>query len=498
MIAALREALIWFNVSVLAYFLLLNTSYLVLIVLAALEARRDFRELQRGGDRDLFADPLAPSISVIVPAFNEEAVIIESVRGLLNLRYPNFEIIVVDDGSTDATFRLLEDEFHLVEVPRVVPDATPTLGALRSVHVPQGREPITVIRKVSVGRKADAVNAGINAARSSLVCVTDADSILDRNSLLHVVRPFIADPEAVVATGGCIRVANGSVVKHGDLVDPRMPGGWIARIQVVEYLRAFLMGRAGWSRLGAVLIVSGAFGLFRRDVLIEVGGYDPTCSGEDAELITRIHHHFRRARRTYRIVFVPEPVCWTEVPSKWRSLRGQRQRWSRGMAETLWSHRAVIGNPRYGRMGLLVLPYFVVFELLSPIFEVGGVAAVALGFWVGVLDVRFALLFLLVAVGYSFVLTVAALTIEVFSYRRYRRWRDLGIAVAAALLENVGFRQVHAWWRLQGLFQVIRGRFSEWIPPERAGFSGTGTASQPREEPTADEDRASLISVERD
>jgi len=479
MSAALRDALSVFDAIVLVYFLALNTSFLVLIGLAAFDAMHHFRRLPYSGDRDVFANPLTPPISVIVPAFNEQEGILDCIGGLLNLRYPQYELIVVDDGSTDETFERLHAELDLIATPRVVPNDVPTIGAIQSVHVPRGGEPISVIRKENSGQKADGVNVGINAARYPLVAVIDADSILDKDALLHVVKPFIEDPVHVVATGGCVRAANGSVVSHGELVDARMPRGWLARIQVIEYLRAFLMGRAGWSRLRGLLVISGAFGLFRRDLLVEVGGYDPNCSGEDTELIARLHHHLRRARRRYEIVFITEPVCWTEVPTTFRDLRAQRQRWSRGLGETLARHRAMVANPRYGRIGLVVLPYFVLFELLSPVLEVAGLAAVVLGLALGVVSVPFALLFLVVAIGFALVLSIAALTIEEFSYRRYRRWRDFGVGLAAAVLENVGFRQLNAWWRLQGLAQWMFGRRTKWVSLARSGFHDTPPSSRP-------------------
>jgi cellulose synthase/poly-beta-1,6-N-acetylglucosamine synthase-like glycosyltransferase len=242
------------------------------------------------------------------------------------------------------------------------------------------------------------------------------------------------------------------------------------RIQVVEYLRAFLMGRTGWSRLNSLLVISGAFGLFRRDLVVEVGGLDPGTLGEDAELVVRLHRHLRRQRRDYRVVFVAEPVCWTEIPSDLRSLGRQRRRWARGLAELLWKHRAMTGNPRYGPVGLLGMPYYVLFEALAPVVELGGVLAVVAGLSLGLVDVGFGVLFLAVALGYGVLLSLAALTIEEFTFHRYPRWRDLGVAVLAALLENVGYRQLHAWWRLRGLLAMMAGRPAQWGAMPRTGF----------------------------
>jgi cellulose synthase/poly-beta-1,6-N-acetylglucosamine synthase-like glycosyltransferase len=267
-----------------------------------------------------------------------------------------------------------------------------------------------------------------------------------------------------------------------------MPSGWMARIQVLEYLRSFLLGRTGWSRLGGLLIISGAFGLFRRDVLLEIGGLDLDCIGEDAELVARLHHHLRRQRRPYRIVFVAEPVSWTEVPPDRATLARQRRRWSLGLAEVLRRHRTMIANPRYGRIGLLVLPYYVAFELLGPVVELFGVAAVIAGFALGLLNVQFALLFSLFAFGYGVLLSIAAVTVEEFSFHRYRRWNDLAVAAVAAVLENLGYRQLHALWRLHGLLDAARGNRVSWGTMPRAGFTtalapdpaASATSSAPR------------------
>jgi cellulose synthase/poly-beta-1,6-N-acetylglucosamine synthase-like glycosyltransferase len=273
-----------------------------------------------------------------------------------------------------------------------------------------------------------------------------------------------------VAAGGSVRVANGCQVDSGRVVDVRMPHRWIERIQVVEYLRSFLLGRAGWSRLRSLLIISGAFGLFRRDLLVEVGGFDPTCIGEDAEMVTRLHRHLREQRRAYDVVFVAEPVCWTEVPGSTAVLATQRRRWSTGLVEVLWIHRWMIGNPRYGRIGLGAMPYFLVFEMLGAVVEVFGLAVVAIGVALGVVAVEFALLLAAVAVGYGLLLSLLAITVEEFSYRRYRSWRDLGLALLASVVENLGYRQLHAWWRVQGIVGAMRDRPSPWEVVPRTGF----------------------------
>jgi cellulose synthase/poly-beta-1,6-N-acetylglucosamine synthase-like glycosyltransferase len=466
-----RSALAGADTAVLLYFFAINTSYLVLIVLAGLEFARHRRRKPFAGYDEMDTSPLTQPVSVIVPAYNEEAGVVESVRAMLSLRYPDFEVVVVDDGSTDDTFGRLRREFSLVAVDRVIPDEIPVRGPVTSVHVPQfSSVPLVVVRKEN-GGKTDALNVGLNMARYPLVCMVDADSILDPGALLAVSKPFVDDPLRVVATGGVVRVANGSVIRAGRVIEARMPRGWLSRIQVVEYLRAFLLGRTGWSRLGGLLVISGAFGLFRRDVLVEVGGLDHDCIGEDAELVVRLHRHLRERRRDYRIVFVAEPVSWSETPSTARVLGRQRRRWHRGLTEILWKHRRVIGNPRYGRIGLVVMPYYVLFELLAPVIELGGLVALPLGLALGAINAEFALWFVLVAYGYGLLLTLIALTVEEYSFHRYGRWQDLGAAVLASIGENAGYRQLTAWWRVRGAWAAIRGQQQVWGVMTRQGFT---------------------------
>lgn len=465
------RSLLTFDLFVLVYFLILNSWYLVLTILASQQLWHDRRREEIAGLDDLLSNPLTPAITVILPAHDEEAVIVESVRAMRALRYPHIEVVVVDDGSKDRTFEVLRDEFDLIEIPKVVPDLVPVAQAVTSSWVPRTGDPLLVLRKPAGGAKTDPLNAGINAASSPLVCLVDADAVLDDDALLKIVKPFVDDPLRVVATGGTIRAVNGSVVDRGRVVDARMPRQWLARIQVMEYLRAFLLGRVGWSRLQGLLIISGAFGLFRRDIVIEVGGMAHGTIGEDAELVARIHRKLGDDGRDYRVEFVSDPVCWTEVPTTFKVLGNQRRRWARGLAETLWKHRSMIGRPRYGAIGMLAMPYFLVFELLGPVIELLGFLTVGLGFAFGLLNPEFALLFFLVAIGYGILLSVASIAIEEVTYHRFPGWRDLGIAVVAAVVENLGYRQLHAWWRLRGLFAAMRGREASWGVMTRTGFT---------------------------
>ncbi|MEV0898529.1 glycosyltransferase [Actinoplanes sp. NPDC049802] len=466
----LVDVLHWADLAVFAYFIALNSSYLVLILMAGIEFAKHLRRAPFAGSDDMFRSPLTLPVSVIVPAYNEGAGIVTAVQAMTALRYPRYEVVVVDDGSTDDTFAKLRERFDLVQVPRVVPGEVPYRSTVLGVWVARGDpETLTVVRKTN-GGKSDALNVGINLARHPLICMVDADSVLDPDALLSVAKPFGDDPLRVAACGGVVRIANGCKVVGGRVVDVRMPRRWLVRIQIVEYLRAFLMGRTGWSRLGGLVVISGAFGIFRRDLVVRVGGMSHDTIGEDAELVVRLHHYLRDLRQDYRVIFVAEPVSWSEAPARLRTLGHQRRRWHRGIAEILSKHRHMIGNPRYGRIGLLALPYYLVFELLAPFVELAALVLVPLGVWLDAIDYGFALRFALAAYGYGLLVSLVSLLIEEISFHRYPRWDDLLRGVTAAVLENFGYRQVLAIWQVRGALSAWHGRQAVWGTMHREGF----------------------------
>ncbi|GAA1231067.1 glycosyltransferase family 2 protein [Oryzihumus leptocrescens] len=467
-----------FEVPVLVYFLVINTSYLLLILMAAGGFVAHLRRLEHAGREETVSSQLAPGVSLLVPAYNEAAGIVPSVQAMLALRYPRHEIVVIDDGSTDDTFERLREAFDLVRVDRELPRDVPVKARVIDVWVPRdGRTRLVAVRKENSG-KTDALNVGINAASEPLVAMVDADSLLDPDALLTVAKPFADDPIRTVATGGVVRAANGCTVVAGRIVEIRTPRQWLPRVQIVEYLRAFLLGRTGWSRMGALILISGAFGLFRRDVLVEVQGLDTDSIGEDFELVMRIHRHMRRAKRDYRVEFVSEPVSWTEVPANLTVLRSQRRRWHRGLWEVLWKYRGMVLNPRYGRIGMIALPWYWVFELLAPALELAGIVLVPLGLALGLVNVRFALLFVLVAYGYAIVVTLAAMAVEELSFHKYPRWRDLGATLLASVAENLGYRQLTAWWRVEGWWAGLRRGTHVWGTMTRQGFAGADGGQQ--------------------
>ncbi|GAB3877038.1 glycosyltransferase family 2 protein [Terrabacter terrigena] len=471
-VEGLRSFVVWVmdvsSVPILVYFVLINSSLLLIIGLAYLEFRD--QERRRATALPWHGAGLAPGVSLLVPAYNEEAGIVTAVKSFLTLRYPRHEVVVIDDGSTDATFARLQEAFDLVRVPRELPREVPVRAKVLGVFVPRdGRANLVVVRKENSG-KTEALNVGINAANEPLVAMLDGDSILEPDGLLHVTRPFADDPTRMVATGGAIRPVNGSRVVSGRIVRVEMPQTWIPRIQLVEYLRAFLLGRTGWSRLGGLILISGAFGLFRRDVVVEVGGLEPGTIGEDFELVMRIHKRLRDEGRDYRVEFVPEPVSWTEVPVTAKVLRNQRRRWHRGLWEVLWAYRSMLFRPRYGRIGWLALPYYWLFELMAPLLELFGILIVPLALLLGVVNVPFAILFLLLAYGYAVLVTLAAMVVDEWAFHKHDRWRAIGQTIVASVLENVGYRQATVWWRLEGWWSSLRGRKHVWGVMTRTGF----------------------------
>lgn len=469
-VEVVRQILYAADSAIFAYFIALNSSYLVLIVLAGFEFGRHLRRSSFAGADDMFRSPLTLPVTVIVPAHNEGPGIVPSVQAMTSLRYPRYEVVVVDDGSSDDTFEQLREHFDLVEVPRVVPGEVPYTSQVLSVHVARANpETLTVVRKTN-GGKSDALNVGINLARHPLVCMVDADSVLDPDALLSVAKPFGDDPLRVAACGGVVRIANGCKVVGGRVVDVRMPRRWLVRVQVVEYLRAFLMGRTGWSRLGGLVVISGAFGVFRRDLVVKIGGMAHDTVGEDAELVVRLHHYLRERGEDYRVIFAAEPVSWSEAPSSLRVLGRQRRRWHRGIAEILSKHRRMVLNPRYGRIGLLALPYYVAFELLAPFIELAALVLVPLGLWADAINLDFAWRFALVAYGYGLLVTLVSLFIEEISFHRYPRWTDLLRGVVAAIIENFGYRQILAVWQVAGAAHAWRGRPAVWGVMQRQGF----------------------------
>jgi cellulose synthase/poly-beta-1,6-N-acetylglucosamine synthase-like glycosyltransferase len=449
----------------LAYFVALQLGYIILNLLSIGVLRAYMQNTSVDRLSQVFSG-LEPPVTVCVPAYNEARTIVASVRSLLQLNYPEFEVVVCNDGSKDDTLDILRREFDLVEYPETRAPSVKT--ATVRAHYQSRRHPnLRVIDKENGGR-ADALNAALDIGQYPLVCAIDADSILQRDSLYLVVQPFLTDPQ-VVAAGGTIRVANGCEVRDGFLLNVGLPRNLLALFQIVEYLRAFLFGRVGWNRLNALLIISGAFGVFRRDTLTAAGGYDTVTLGEDMELTVRLHRMLRARGKPYRITFVPDPVCWTEVPQDLRTLGRQRARWHRGLSESLWWNRSLFTGGRGGMAGWVAYPYAVVFEWAAPLLELAGYVFMVAAWWLGMIaPVAFAA-FLAAAIGMGILVSVTALLLEEMSFHLYPRLRHFWTLLAVAVIENFGFRQLTTVWRLQGLLQWLFRRKAVWGDMKRSG-----------------------------
>ena len=462
-----KSLLTGFNVMMLGYLVVITSVYTVLMVIGWFVIddyvrRRPLRDYGFVG-----RSPMTLPVSIVAPAYNEAPVITAALRALLESQFMEFEIVVVNDGSTDDTLGVLVRDFDLVEVDRV-PNAAIPSAAIRAVYVSRTEARIVVIDKEN-GGKADSLNAGIRYARFPLFCAIDADTLLDPGALSRLVWEFQSFPETV-AVGGIVRVLNGSTVRDGRLVEIRTPDSFVENVQVLEYLRAFLGGRIGWSRVGMLLIISGAFGLFRRELVIAAGGYDTSTVGEDAELVLRLHRYQRERGEKCRITFFPDPICWTEAPSSLRVLARQRDRWQRGLIEMLWRHRVMFLNPRYGRLGIVAVPYYVVFEMVGPLVEFVGYLALVTSLALGTISPRLTVLILGFAVAYGLVLSFGAVLMEERAFRRYPGARDLRKLVTVAVLENFGYRQLMVIVRARAWWTLLR-RKSGWGEMTRTGFA---------------------------
>lgn len=460
--------LVWLgNVALLFYFVLLSGTYLGLLVIAIVNALRHQRRLPYAYVETILASPRTPPVAVLVPAFNEEKNIVEAVRSLLLLRYPSVEVIVINDGSTDRTLELLREAFSLrpadITYHRVLEAKSPRMIFL------SGTDPRLLVCDKPNGGKSDALNVGINLSRSPYFCAVDADAVLEPDALLRLIRPILED-SSVIASGGIVRVANGCRIERGRIAEVRLPKSALEILQVVEYLRGFLFGRAGWSAANSLLIISGAFGMFQKQTVLEAGGYRTSTVGEDMELVVRLHRLCLERKKPYRVIFVPDPVCWSEVPSKAASLRRQRKRWQKGLLEVVLLHRQILFRPRYGRIGLLSFPHHAFMELAGPAVELAALLLLPLAWFLHVLNYAFFLYFFSFGLLFGVLLSLGTVLIEEITFRRYSRIGDVVRLIGFAILENLGYRQLTQVWRLEGIWDYLRGH-RRWESPQRVGFA---------------------------
>ena len=366
------------------YSLAIFTSYIVMAIISGMEIFRYMRKNSFVDYLSIIPSPYAPSITIIAPAYNEGNTIVENIRSLLSIHYTDFEVVIVNDGSKDDSLEKIIDQYQLEKVDFLVNyvlPSKPVRGVYKSTN--KAYKKLIVIDKEN-GGKADSLNAGINICNKKYFAAIDVDCILEEDAILKMIKPFLEFSESrVIATGGVIRVANSCKIRDGKIVEINLPKNLIARFQVLEYTRAFLMGRMAWSRLNGILIISGAFGIFDREIVVRSGGYDTKTVGEDMELVVRMRRYMIENDLKYKIVYIPDPLCWTEVPEKLKILSRQRSRWTRGNMETLFKHITLFFNPKYGVLGMLSHPFWFFFEWLAPIIEFLGLFYVILAFVMG-------------------------------------------------------------------------------------------------------------------
>jgi cellulose synthase/poly-beta-1,6-N-acetylglucosamine synthase-like glycosyltransferase len=457
---------------ILVYSCLLFGTYFLLSAISAFDIINYMRRNSFIDYRDILAAPSAPSISVIAPAYNESKTIVENVRSLLNIHYVNFEVIIVNDGSKDETLQLLIEEYMLEPVPYAFEQKllSKPVNAVYKSKIPSLNK-LTVIDKVN-GGKADALNAGINVSKYDLFAAIDVDCILEYESLLKMVKPFMEQTvdKKVIAVGGVVRIANSCEVHEGKIIRVHLPKQILPRIQVLEYIRAFLLGRMAWSRLNGLILISGAFGMFDKKITIAAGGYNHETVGEDMELVIRMRRYMEERREKYSVVYLPDPLCWTEAPSSLKILGKQRNRWTRGTAETLWMHKKLIFNPKYHFLGMVSMPFWFLFEWLAPIVETTAFLYLIMMAFLGILNVDLFITLFLLIYAFAIMYSTAAILFEELSFHQYKKKRDILRLLGTALIEPIIIHPLTVYYAIRGNLDLLTG-VKNWGEMKRKGFA---------------------------
>ncbi|MRX63981.1 glycosyltransferase family 2 protein [Maribacter luteus] len=416
--------------------------------------------------------PLEPAITIIAPAYNEGLTIVENVRSLLSLRYSNYEVMVVNDGSKDETLQKMIDAYNLEKINQPInPDwkSKPVRGIYKSKQSSFSK--LTVVDKEN-GGKSDALNTGMALSTNTYVGCIDVDCLLLPDALLHVAKSFYQrSKKKVVAVGGVIRVANSCTITGGQLEEIRLPKNWLAKFQLLEYTRSFILGRMAWGRIDGLLIISGAFGFFDRKIAMEVGGYDTNTVGEDMEIVFKMRKYMHERKVPYTVEYIPDPLCWTEVPEDLKILVNQRDRWSRGNLETLYKHREMFFNPRYGRLGMVSFPYWFFYEWLSPLLEFFGFFSIILFIYLGILNLDFFIAITATVYMFSVMFSFFAILWDVYSYNEYRKTKDILTLMLCAVIEPFFFHPIVVWAAIRGNYKKLFKIKSGWGSQVRKGFA---------------------------
>lgn len=459
-----------FNVLILLFAGFVMLSYILLAIISGISLKAYLRQNRFVNYNALLSLDSAPRVSLIAPAYNEGKTIEENVKSLLSINYNNFDVIVVNDGSKDDSIPVLIKAFDLVEKHLKYHPQIPTkeVKAIYGSANPAFSK-LLVIDKFN-GGKADALNTGINISRNPYLVCIDVDCIMDKDVLLKLAKPYLEQSDKrVIATGGVVRIANSCIIKSGKLIEVKAPDNFLARVQVIEYLRAFILGRMAWSKLDGLLIISGAFGMFDREIAIKSGGYDTKTVGEDMELIVRMRRFMIDQGVPYAVQYIPDPLCWTEAPESYKILGKQRSRWMRGTIETLWTHRKMMFNPKYKVLGMLSYPYWLFAEYYAPIIEVTGLLITFVLAVLGIISWKFFFLFLLLVYAFAVMFSMMALYSEESTFKRYETIADLRKLTLVALLEPLIFHPFTVYAAMKGNWEKISGN-KGWGDMTRTGF----------------------------
>ncbi len=469
-IEALDIAILVFNYLILFFAAFVMLSYVILAILSVTALKRYMLQNRFVNYNALLFMESAPAVSLIAPAYNEGMTIEENVRSLLSINYNNFDVIVVNDGSKDNSIEVLTSSFQLIKSKREYTMKIPTkeVKAIYESSNPAFSK-LIVVDKFN-GGKADALNVGLNISSNPYLVCIDVDCIMDKDVLLKLAKPYMEQSDKkVIATGGVVRIANSCIIKSGKLVEVKAPGNFLARVQVIEYLRAFILGRMAWSKLDGLLIISGAFGMFDREVAVNCGGYSTETVGEDMELIVRMRRYMIEHKLPYVVQYIPDPLCWTEAPESYTILGKQRSRWMRGTMETLWTHRKMLFNPKYKTLGMLSYPYWLFCEYYAPLIEVCGILITILLACLGIISWTYFFFFIALVYSFAVMFSMIALFTEEATFKRYKTLRDFRMLTYVALLEPILFHPFTVYAALKGNWEKLRGQ-KGWGDMTRKGF----------------------------
>jgi cellulose synthase/poly-beta-1,6-N-acetylglucosamine synthase-like glycosyltransferase len=448
-------------------------SYIILSMISSKETIEYFKKKSFINYKDILSSTFSPSITIIAPAYNESLNVVENVRSLLSNHYVNYNVIIVNDGSSDDSLEKLIEAYDLEQIDFIINDQLKTqplrAGVFKSKN--PAFEKLMVVDKEN-GGKADALNMGLNISTSKYVACIDVDCLLLEDALQKMIKPFLEETDStVIATGGVVRIANSCKIRGGKLIDVNLPKNLLLQSQILEYIRAFLLGRMAWSRLNGLLVISGAFGVFDKKIAIDVGGYDTNTVGEDMEIVVRMRRYMEEQGKKYKVCYIPDPLCWTEAPDNYKIFISQRNRWTRGTIETLKKHRKIGFNPKYGTFGMISYPYWFLFERLAPLIEVVGLIYFVV--LIILKDVRwdYALTFLVLAYLFSVLFSIIALYSEELTFHQYKKKGTGYKLILLSALEPFVLHPFILYAAVKGNIDYYFNKKKKWGKMERKGMA---------------------------